>query len=122
MLIEKCRVGMTTNPTRRKAEWEAEIPNTTDWAWFGHYNSRKDAQAFETYLASIHECESHHGGREPENNNPWWVYKFTYLENCAEPTILDLSTFARACGPQPTILDVDTFASACGPQPTILDD
>ena len=121
MLIEKCRVGMTTNPTRRKAEWEAEIPNTTDWTWFGPYNSRKDAQATETLCAALYGCEAYPGGREPENNKSWWVYKFTYLENCAEPTHPFVSTLARACNPQ-LIPAVSALARACAPQPTILDD
>ena len=78
MLIEKCRVGMTTDPDGRKADWEAEIPNTTDWEWFGPYDSREEAQVVETALAEDGGCESHPGGREPENNKEWWVYKFTY--------------------------------------------
>ena len=82
----KCRVGMTTNPEGRKAYWEREISNITDWKWYGPYDSKEEAQAFETHLASIHGCESHPGGRDPEGNKKWWVYKFTYLENCAEPT------------------------------------
>ena len=79
-MATKCRVGMTTNPDQRKAKWEAEIPNTTDWKWFGPYDSRETTQAVETALAEDGGCESHHGGGEPENNNPWWVYKFTYTE------------------------------------------
>ena len=76
----KCRVGMTTDPNRRKAHWENKISNITDWEWFGPYDSREEAQAFETHLASIHGCESHPGGRDPEGNKKWWVYKFIYLE------------------------------------------
>ena len=79
-MATKCRVGMTTDPDRRKAEWEAEIPNTTNWKWYGPYDSREDAQTAETTLAEKHGCESHPGGPEPKGNPQWWVYKFTYIE------------------------------------------
>ena len=76
----KCRVGMTTDKEGRKAYWEGEISNITHWEWFGPYNSREDAQTAETNLASLYGCESHPGGRDPEGNPQWWVYKFTYTE------------------------------------------
>ena len=73
-----CRVGITTDPDRRKQEWRSRYPVTfRDWQFFGPY-SRQQAQMEEDRLAKLWGCEASPGGREPESASWWYVYKFQH--------------------------------------------
>lgn len=74
-----CVIGMTTNLQRRKREWEAEYSSLRDWQIMGGpYADRKTAQAVEDRLAQQHGCQAHHGGRDPDIPNGWWIYGFNH--------------------------------------------
>ena len=74
-----CRVGITTDPIGRKKAWKSEYPKMKNWKESGPYSNRKVAQTVESMLASLHGCDSHHGGREPDNPSAkWYVYRFDY--------------------------------------------
>ncbi len=76
-----CRIGMTTNPERRKKEWTREYRkqgrNIISWNVLDTYESKSVAQAFETREAKNQNCEAHLGGRRPEKAT-WYVYKLEY--------------------------------------------
>ena len=75
-----CRIGITTDPDRRKQEWEAEHPLMTDWQIMGGpYVFKSDAQAEEDRLAALHGCEASGGGDDPDTPfSQWYVYGFNY--------------------------------------------
>lgn len=73
-----CRVGMTTDPARRKKEWESEYPNLHDWEILYDGLSKEKAQEKETEEASARGCVAEPGGRESEDNKKWSVYYFKY--------------------------------------------
>lgn len=73
-----CRIGITTNPARRRAEWESEYPSLYGWEQRGPYSERSDAQRAETSLALEHDCEAAPGGADPDSGRSWYVYKFNY--------------------------------------------
>lgn len=72
-----CRVGITTNPYRRKQEWENKCSCFKNWEILASGLSRKQAQEMEDKYSDM--CDTHPGGREPENySNNWSVYKFNH--------------------------------------------
>lgn len=72
-----CRVGITTDPNRRKAEWQIQHPNLRNWQIIGQHNSRSAAQAQEIQVANTYNCTAYPGGEGPENAI-WYVYYFEY--------------------------------------------
>lgn len=72
-----CRVGITTNPERRKQEWISEYPNLTGWTILGSYSSKSAAQDRENREAASRGCVSSPGGSGPEYAT-WYVYYFRY--------------------------------------------
>ena len=74
-----CRVGITTDPKRRKAEWAARHPDMGNWEVIAGPIPRAEAQSIEDAQALIYGCEAHHGGDEPDVPGAgWYVYKFDY--------------------------------------------
>ena len=72
-----CRVGITTNPSRRREEWKKEHPNLKDWEIIAVYQSKKKAQERENREASSRGCQSSPGGAGDERDT-WYVYYFRY--------------------------------------------
>lgn len=86
LLIKKdkdifCRIGMTTDPNRRKKEWEREYrkqgKSIISWVILNTYKSKSSAQEFETREANKQNCESQQGGRDSKKTI-WYVYKLEY--------------------------------------------
>ena len=75
----ECRVGITTNPDRRKAEWKLEHPSLRNWRIEKTYSCKSDAQAEENRLAAARGCKSAPGGGGLEIAT-WYVYSFEYDE------------------------------------------
>jgi len=75
-----CRIGISTDPERRKAEWENLYRNIRDWQILaGPFNLKSEAQQEETRLAQKHSCESHAGGDDSDNPfEKWYVYGFNH--------------------------------------------
>lgn len=73
-----CRVGITTDPERRKKEWESQVVGLKNWRILGTHSTRKAAQDHEDRYARQHNCEAHHGGADA--SGPWHVYRFDYLQ------------------------------------------
>ena len=72
-----CRVGIATNPERRKKEWKNEYPSLRNWKVVKTFESKSDAQAFETRLASDRRCVSSAGG-DGKEHAAWSVYYFEF--------------------------------------------
>ena len=72
-----CRVGITTDPQRRKREWKAEHPRLWNWRILSRYYSKTAAQRRETAEANRRSCVSRPGGAGPEDAT-WFVYYFEY--------------------------------------------
>ena len=72
-----CRVGITTNPERRKKEWQDEHPGLYDWEIIATYTNKSAAQERETREARSRGCKSGSGGGGPEYAT-WYVYYFRY--------------------------------------------
>ncbi len=76
-----CRIGMTTNPERRRKEWKRDYRkqgnNITSWSILNTYQSKTSAQKFETKEAKKQNCEANPGGKGPEKAI-WYVYKLEY--------------------------------------------
>lgn len=72
-----CRIGITTDPDRRKSEWEGKYPTLTNWELLkGPLATKQEAQVSETTLSQDLGCESAPGGDDPFVK--WYVYKFDY--------------------------------------------
>ena len=71
-----CRIGITTDPESRKADWERKYPNLRNWRILETHQTKSQAQQAEDRLASQYGCEAHHGGGS--DPGPWSVYKFDY--------------------------------------------
>ena len=72
-----CRVGITTDPQRRKQEWEEEYPWLRRWTIISRHSTRSAAQTKENQEARNRGCEAHPGGAGPERAT-WYVYYFEY--------------------------------------------
>ena len=71
-----CKIGMTTDPKRRKAEWERKYPDL-EWKTLQKYDSKSAAQSAEKRLANKYDCEAH-GGGSGSKYKPWYTYKFNH--------------------------------------------
>ena len=72
-----CQVGITTDPERRKQEWQREHPNLRDWEIISRHYSKSAAQQREVEEARRRGCNHGVGGGGPETAT-WYVYRFTY--------------------------------------------
>ena len=72
-----CRVGITTDPERRKQEWEREQPTLRRWRILSTHRTRSAAQTRENQEARNRGCQAHPGGPGPERAT-WRVYYFEY--------------------------------------------
>jgi hypothetical protein len=75
-----CRVGITTRPEERKAEWEREVVGLTNWRIVGEYTKREQAQEHENRYAAQTGCQASHGGADASGH--WYVYRFDYVRTC----------------------------------------
>jgi len=72
-----CRVGMTTDPESRKAEWKKKYPNLYGWEILHRTRSKSHAQQLETQEATARGCDHGSGGGGPETGD-WHVYYFRF--------------------------------------------
>jgi len=72
-----CRIGITTNPGKRRRDWEGEYSNLRNWQILERHRTKSDAQQAETRLARQHGCVAEPGGSGAEHDD-WCVYKFDY--------------------------------------------
>lgn len=72
-----CRIGITTDPDRRKTEWQREYPNLRNWQILETHNTKPAAQAAEDRLAKAYGCVAHPGG-DGDYYDTWSVYYFQY--------------------------------------------
>jgi hypothetical protein len=71
-----CRIGITTRPDARRAEWLSKVIGFKNWQLSDPYHKKEDAQAAENFLAKQYGCVASHGGQNA--NGPWFVYRFEY--------------------------------------------
>ena len=70
-----CRVGITTRPSERKAEWQQRYPNMRNWQLVGPFANRTAAQAWENQQP----CEKSGGGADPDSPGAkWYGYRFDF--------------------------------------------
>ena len=73
-----CRVGITTDPERRRQEWESKA-NVQNWQIVGQGLTRQQAQNRENEIARQQGCEASPGGNDPDNGSAsWYVYRFDF--------------------------------------------
>lgn len=72
-----CQIGITTDPARRKQEWQTKYPRLSGWTVLETHRTKTAAQAAETRLARVHGCNHGAGGSGPEVAT-WSVYRFNY--------------------------------------------
>ena len=72
-----CRVGITTNPDRRRDEWQDQVIGFRNWKIVNQFDNREEAQAFEDQYAREFGCEAHPGGEEAPGI--WYVYYFEFV-------------------------------------------
>ena len=73
------RVGVTTNPFARKAEWEGIYKNVRNWWVSRPYSSREKAQDAEKRIADIYGFEFSPESKEPVySTSKWYVYRFEH--------------------------------------------
>ncbi len=72
-----CRVGITTNPERRRQEWKQQYPTLRGWNILSRHRTKSKAQERERIEAKKRGCEYHPGGAGDEVDT-WYVYYFRY--------------------------------------------
>ncbi len=72
-----CRVGITTDPQKRKLQWERRVVGLTNWKLLGKYHGKENARQKGAEYAATAGCNAHSGG--PDIRGPWYVYRFDYI-------------------------------------------
>lgn len=72
-----CRVGITTDPAKRKAYWESQVVGLKNWKILASYNAKSKAQEHEKRYADRYGCKLSLGG--VDGRGSWSVYRFDYL-------------------------------------------
>ena len=74
-----CRVGITTDIETRKAYWERECPNMTNWKVLSQGLDRAVAQSMEDSISLAHGCDASGGGDDSDDISATWsVYRFEF--------------------------------------------
>ena len=71
-----CRVGITTDPKGRRAQWESQVVGLKKWRILKSFASREKAQEYETWYAARYVCQAYPGGADAPGT--WYVYRFDY--------------------------------------------
>ena len=71
------RIGITTNPARRRAEWASLYPGMHNWQILEVHGSKSAAQRREHILAAQYGYYSAAGG-DGQERDTWYVYMFRY--------------------------------------------
>lgn len=75
-----CRVGITTDLKRRKAEHERTYRNVRSWREHGPFDNRRAAQDWEDKNKGS--CDAHGGGSDPDSSTAkWYGYYFEHDGN-----------------------------------------
>ncbi len=90
-----CKVGITTNPERRRLYWQERTTGFAKWEILEVFRSKAAAKEYETAYALRHKCEAVPSssdtpsrGREPTIEGEWWyVYHFEYAAETASSTL-----------------------------------
>ena len=73
----RCRVGITTNLIERFNYWSSRHPTLQNWTILAQFQSKEEAQAFETKYAFRNNCMASPGGSGPLYAT-WYVYYFNW--------------------------------------------
>ncbi len=74
-----CRVGITTDPNERKADWNRSVKGLKNWRILKKFRNKSDAQEYETRYANRYGCIAHPGGADAPGI--WHVYYFEYTRD-----------------------------------------
>ncbi len=75
-----CRIGITTNLEERKQYWQNKCDGFANWQVLAGPLSKEEAQEKETELAQKYGCEAYPGGDDPDIDEGWYVYYFTFTK------------------------------------------
>ena len=82
-----CRVGITTDPQKRRKYWESRVIGLENWRTHGIHLSKEDAQKEEdrrvqdcSSRGNRGTCHGHAGGGDPKDE-VWTVYSFDYTRD-----------------------------------------
>ncbi len=71
-----CRAGITTDLSRRKAEWQQRYPKLYNWQSTAAFQNRAAAQAWED---KQYGCDKSGGGNDPDSPGAkWYGYRFEF--------------------------------------------
>ena len=78
-----CRVGITTDPSKRKGEWERQVVGMKNWkedfmGWKSTAQSEENRRYMFCNTTLRGECHAHPGGGDPDEYG-WYVYEFDYI-------------------------------------------
>ena len=74
------RVGITTDPKRRRKLWMRRVTGFRNWRIVRRFATKEEAQAFELVYSGERGSVSYQGGR-PSRKRVWYVYQFNYSED-----------------------------------------
>lgn len=73
-----CRIGITTDPERRKSEHQRDYPSLRNWMILSTHTTKSAAQTAEDRAKlTFPNCSAHRGGAGPEFAT-WCLYKFDH--------------------------------------------
>ncbi|MEQ8336476.1 MAG: hypothetical protein RIA62_03975 [Cyclobacteriaceae bacterium] len=72
-----CRVGITTDPAKRKSYWESQVIGLKNWKILASYNAKSKALEHEKRYAERYGCKLSLGGVDGKGS--WSVYRFEYV-------------------------------------------
>lgn len=86
-----CKIGITTNPERRRVYWQNRAEGFANWQILEIFRSKAAAKEYEAAYALRHGCETDlddsdppRTSREPKIQHDWWhVYHFDYVREIA---------------------------------------
>ena len=81
-----CRIGMSTQLKKRIEYWEKRCKKKgveiLDWEVLNCFDSKKEAQEYETRQAAEQKCIAHPGGRPPKKEGKWILYRLDMTGSC----------------------------------------
>ncbi len=72
-----CRVGISTNPEKRRQDWEGRVVGLRKWRILNTFRSFRYAQDYEIRMANKYGCKAAPEGASGARG-PWYVYYFEY--------------------------------------------
>lgn len=72
-----CSVGISTDPKRKKEEWELKVSRLRKWHTEGPYRTKEAAQKKKRELIARYNCQR--DTQKAEAPGLWYVYMIEYI-------------------------------------------